>query len=412
MLKPVVFVLTLLGLQPAGSTDPGWPQWRGPNRDGAAVGFTAPPEWPAALTRRWSTPVGLGHASPIVSEGRVFVHGRRGAREVVAAFDAATGREIWRDAYDAPYRVNPAAASHGPGPKSTPAVAATRLVTLGISGILSCYDAVTGMLRWRTQPFAETPIYGTAMSPLIDGHVVVVHAGGHDRGAIMAFDLETGAVRWRLTGGAPAYASPVAATLGGVRQIITQSRTHLVGLAAAGGRLLWQVPFTTDYDQNAVTPVVWRDVVIYSGLAKGTHAVRPVQRGGRWTVEEVWSNRDVSMYMSAPVVSGDTMYGLSHRNRGQFVALDPRSGKLLWSTRGREGDNAALVTTTGAILALTTNAELVVFKPSSTGFEELRRYDVAESATWAHPALANRQIFVKDEEALTAWSPAPAQPVR
>jgi outer membrane protein assembly factor BamB len=412
VLKHLVVVLMLLGLQPAGSADPGWPQWRGPNRDGAAVGFTAPPEWPAALTRRWSTPVGLGHAAPVVSEGRVFVHGRRGAREVVAALDAATGREIWRDAYDAPYRVNPAAASHGLGPKSTPAVAGTRLVTLGISGILSCYDAVTGTLRWRTQPFAEAPIYGTAMSPLIDGRVVIVHAGGHDRGAMTAFDLETGAVRWRWTGGAPAYASPVVATLGGVRQIITQSRTHLVGLAADGGRLLWQVPFTTDYDQNAVTPVVWRDVVIYSGLAKGTHAVRPVQQGGRWTVEEVWSNRDVSMYMSAPVVSGDTLYGLSHRNRGQFVALDPRSGKLLWSTRGREGDNAALVTTPRAVLALTTGAELVVFKPAAAGFEEIRRYDVGDSATWAHPALAGRQIFVKGEEALTAWSPAPAQPGR
>ena len=405
MPRRFVLVLSLLAAaQPAPQPSAGWPQWRGPNRDGTAIGFAAPATWPVSLTKLWSTGIGAGHASPVAAGGRVFVHARRGTEEVVTALDAATGREAWRDAYEAPYRVNPAAASHGPGPKSTPAVAAGRLVTFGITGIVSCYDAASGKLVWRSQPSVEQPLYGTAMSPLIEGGLVVVHAGGQERGALTAFDLQTGAVRWRWTGGAPAYASPVAATLAGVRQIVTQSRTHVVGVAAAGGRLLWQIPFTTDYDQNAVTALVWRDVVIYSGLAKGTHAVRPLQQGGTWRVEDVWSNRDVSMYMSSPVAAGDVVYGLSHRNRGQFVALDASSGRLLWSTRGREGDNASLVTTPSAILALTTNAELVVFKPSSTGFEELRRYDVAESATWAHPALADRQIFVKDEETLTAWS--------
>ena len=403
--RQVLLVLCLLAAaQPAPEPAAGWPQWRGPNRDGSAPGFVAPAAWPASLTKLWSTRIGAGHSSPVVAGGRVFVHARDGAEEVVMALDAATGKQAWRDAYDAPYRVNPAAASHGPGPKSTPAVAAGRLVTFGITGIVSCYDAASGRLGWRSQPSAEPPLYGTAMSPLIEGGLVVVHAGGEERGALTAFDLQTGAVRWRWTGGAPAYASPVAATLGGVRQIVTQSRTHVVGIAAAGGRLLWQIPFTTDYDQNAVTPLVWRDLVIYSGLARGTHAVRPIQQNGVWRVEEVWSNRDISMYMSSPVADGDVVYGLSHRNRGQFVAMDARSGKLLWSTRGREADNAALATTPGAILALTTNAELVVFKPSSTGFEELRRYDVAESATWAHPALAGRQIFVKDEETVRAWS--------
>jgi outer membrane protein assembly factor BamB len=404
VLMPLVLVACLLALVPQSGSSNGWPQWRGPTRDGAAADFAAPSEWPAALAKQWSVRVGVGHASPVVAGGRVFVHARRESQEVVLALDSATGKEIWRDAYDAPYRVNPAAAGHGPGPKSTPAVAAGRLVTFGISGILSCYDAASGALRWRKQPSAEQPLYGTAMSPLVEGGLAIVHAGGHERGALTAFDLETGAVRWRWTGGAPAYASPVAATLSGVRQIITQSRTHLVGVAAAGGRLLWQVPFTTDYDQNAVTPLVWRDLIVYSGLATGTHAVRPVERDGTWRVVEVWSNPEVSMYMSSPVATGEALYGLSHRNRGQFVALDARTGKLLWSTRGREGDNAAVVTTRHAVLALTTGAELVVFEPSTTGFAEIRRYDVADSATWAHPALAGRQILVKDEETVSAWT--------
>jgi outer membrane protein assembly factor BamB len=356
--------------------------------------------------------VGAGHASPVIADGRVFVHARSGEQEVVAAFDAVSGRQQWRDAYDAPYRVNPAAAAHGPGPRSTPAVAGGRLVTLGISGILSCYDATSGTLHWRRRPVASEPLYGTAMSPLVDGRSVIVHLGGTESGALMALDLDTGKPRWQWTGGAPAYASPVIATLSQVRQIVTHSRTHLVGVSAVGGQLLWSVPFATDYDQNAVTPVVAQDLVIYSGLARGTHAVRPVLRGGSWLVERGWSNEDVSMYMSSPIVSESTLFGLSHRNRGQFFAVDVRSGRTLWTTRGREADNAGLVSARGVVLALTTNAELIVSSPSTAAFNEIARYDVADTPTWAHPALAGSQIIVRDADSIAAWrvDQRPARP--
>ena len=384
-----------------------WPQWRGPNRDGTTADFSPPASWPAALTRQWRTPVGAGHASPVIADGRVFVHARSGEQEIVAAFDAASGRQQWRDAYDAPYRVNPVAAAHGPGPKSTPAVAGGRLVTLGISGILSCYDAASGTLRWRRRPVDSEPLYGTAMSPLIDGRSVIVHVGSPESGALTAIDLDTGKPRWQWTGGAPAYASPIIATFSQVRQIVTHSRTHLVGVSAVGGQLLWSVPFTTDYDQTAVTPVVTQDLVIYSGLARGTHAVRPVLRGSTWQVERAWSNEDVSMYMSSPIVAGGTLFGFSHRNRGQFFAVDVRSGRTLWTTRGREADNAAMVSARGVLLALTTNAELIVASPSTTAFKEIARYDVADTPTWAHPAIAGSQIIVKDADSVAAWSIEP-----
>lgn len=380
-----------------------WPQWRGPARDGTAPGFAAPERWPAALARRWSVPVGLGHASPVVAGNRVFVHAREGEREVVLALESASGKVAWRDAYDAPYQMNSAATAHGPGPKSTPVVSGNRLVTFGISGILSCYDTNSGKLLWRKRPVQDQPTFGTAMSPIVEGSHVIAHVGGHDAGALTAFDLATGEARWKWTGGAPAYASPVIATFSGVRQLVTQSRTHVIGVSVADGRLLWEIPFTTSYDQNSITPLVIGDLVVYSGLSKGIEAVRPQLRGGAWTAEPAWRNADVPFYMSTPIVDGTTLYGLSHRNRGQFVALDARTGQTLWTTKGREADNAALVRTGGVLVALTTNSELIVFKPSTTAFEEVRRYDVADSPTWAHPALAGTQIIVKDERSVTAW---------
>jgi outer membrane protein assembly factor BamB len=152
---------------------------------------------------------------------------------------------------------------------------------------------------------------------------------------------------------------------------------------------------------------VTQDLVIYSGLARGTHAVRPVLRGGSWHVERAWSNEDVSMYMSSPIVSESTLFGFSHRNRGQFFAVNVRSGRTLWTTRGREADNAALVSARGVVLALTTNAELIVSSPSTAAFTEIARYDVADTPTWAHPAIAGSQIIVKDADSVAAWSIEP-----
>ena len=115
-----------------------WPQWRGPKRDGVANGFRPPKHWPTALDKDWSVEVGLGHASPVVVGNRIYLLTRRNDAETVRCLSLDDGQELWQHHYAAPYEVNPAAASHGPGPKSTPVVAGDRLITLGISGILTC----------------------------------------------------------------------------------------------------------------------------------------------------------------------------------------------------------------------------------------------------------------------------------
>ena len=378
-----------------------WPQWRGPARDGVAAA-QAPSSWPAALTQKWKITIGSGYSTPIVADGRVYIHARNGEQETITAYDATTGKPLWQDAHAAPYKVNPAAASHGPGPKSSPVLANGRLYTLGISGILSCLDAASGKVIWRKQPSAEQPNFGVATSPIVVDGLLVAFIGGHERGALTAFDAVSGVVRWQWTGGAPAYASPVLATLAGARQLVTQSRTHVVGVGL-NGSLLWQIPIATPYDQNSVTPVVVGDLVIYAGLSNPTTAVRIVKSGATFTPQEVWKNGDVSMYMSTAVVAGDALVGLGQRNRGQFFAIDWKTGKTLWTTRGRETENAALIRVTGYTLIQTTEGELIVARDSVTAFDVVKRYDIAESSTWAHPALVGNQLFVRDVNSLTLW---------
>ena len=399
-LTVVLLTISLAAQSPA----PDWPQWRGPARDGVASGFTAPATWPAHLTKKWEIAVGAGHASPVISGNRIVVHARQENREIVRAFDLASGKQLWQDSVDAPYTMNPAATGHGPGPKSTPLIASGRVFTLGISGIFSAHDLATGKLLWRKDAPPTPPGFGTASSPAADGSNVIAFLGGTGAGALTAMDAATGAVRWRWTGDGPAYSSPVVATIGGTRQIITQSQTKLVGVAAADGRLLWDVTIKTPYEQNSITPLVVNDVVVSAGLDNPTIAYAITAAGKAWTATPRWQNDQVSMYMSSPAANGSTLFGLSNKNRGQFFAIDAASGKTLWLGKPREAENASIVRAGNFLLLSTTNGELIVAGPSATAFEEVKRYTVAESAMWAHPAFAGRNIIVKDVDKVIVWS--------
>ena len=386
-----------------------WTQWRGPSRTGAAPLFIPPAPWPDRATQQWKVnSAGIGHSSPVIANGRVYLHSRIGEQEAVTAYDLASGKQVWRQQYDAPYQVNPAAASHGKGPKSTPLIDRGRLYTFGISGVLSALDARDGKLIWRNdhqRDFPATaPEFGTAMSPVVEGETLIVHAGGSRNGALTAYDAATGAVRWTWKGDGPGYASPVIASFGGTRQVITQTQGKVVGVSAQDGSLLWEIPFTTDYQQNIITPVIVEGMLIYGGLNKPTTAVRISRTSGKWATEQVWQNADVPMYMSSPVHAKGYLYGLTHRNRGQFFCLDAKTGKTMWTTRGREGDNASLVTAGDLLLATTTEGELIVARQNPAAFDVVKRYTVAESPVWAHPAPAGRGVVIKDAESLTYWT--------
>ena len=380
-----------------------WPQWRGPRRDGS-VSSPLPSQWPEALKKSWETSVGAGHASPVVSGNRVVVISRQGEEEIVRALDLASGKQIWHTAYPAPYLVNSAAWSHGSGPKSTPAIAGGRVFTLGIGGILSAFDLATGSLIWRLPAPAVLPQYGATTSPLVDDNSVIVHVGGYENGALTSFDAATGKSRWAWTGDGPGQGSPIVATVGGVRQVIAQTQKFLVGLNASTGTLLWQLPFTTDFDQNAFTPVVFQDLIIVSGIDQPLTAIRLKRDGSKWIAEAAWNNPQAAMFMSSPVVIGGTLYGLTQRNKGQFVAIDAASGKMLWNSQGREGENASMIGSPSWLLASTTDGNLVVARANAHKYEEVRRYQIAQSAVWAHPAITGSSIIVKDVDKLICWS--------
>jgi outer membrane protein assembly factor BamB len=400
----------LLSPSLAGAQD--WSQWRGPARDGTVSAAGAPSSWPNSLRRAWRVEIGEGYSSPVVSRASVFVHGRRDPEEVVIAVSLATGKVLWEQKYTADFKKNQYAVKMAKGPNSTPLVIGNRLFTLGVTGILNAWDTATGRLLW-TKDFSKTIdtsklFCGTAASPLEAGGRVVVQTGSDVHGGqIVALEPSTGKVVWEWKGPGPGYASPVVIEISGKKQIVTLTNSSVVGVDAMTGAELWSAPFPDEWHENIVTPVWTGAHLIVSGTRQGTHAFGLSQAAGKWQATEVWKNADVAMYMSSPVYGDGLIYGLSAKRKGQFVALDAKTGVLRWATEGREGDHASVLLTPRHVVYLTNGADLIVAQRGTAAFTVEKRYEVAEAETWAMPVLLGSDLLVRDATGLMRLTAGP-----
>lgn len=396
--------LTALVAAQSGSTGPDWPQWRGPNRDGTLSAFTEPKAWPDTLTQRWKIEVGTGYATPIVVGNRVYAFTRQNDNEIMRAIDAASGKVIWESSYAAPFKMNPSTARHGPGPKSTPTFANGRLFTLGMSGIVTAFDAATGKQVWQKPAPPVEPNFHTAQSALVDRGSVILHVGGHNQGALTAFDPATGAVKWSWNGDGPAYGSPIVAEIGGTRQVVVFSQQNLVSVDASNGQLLWSVPFVARSTTNSITPLVYGQMVIVAGQGKPLTAYNISKKGDQWSAELAWENPQLSPSFTNAVLVGDALFSLSVTNSGQFFWADAKTGKTLWTSAPRQASNAAISRSGDLLFVLKDDGELMIARANPSGFEPVKTYTVANSATWAPPVISGNRIFVKDVETLALWT--------
>lgn len=398
MMRALCFVLLL-----ASASAADWRQWRGDARNGVVSHRVDFDKLPAALTAAWSAEIGTGYAAPIVSGTRVFTFSRQQGREVVQALDRATGKPIWSASYPAPFKKNPAATSMQDGPFASPLLYQnTHLITWGASAILSCFDAATGKLLWRNDYSAlqktDDGFTGAAASPIASNGRLFIHTGDDRGGKFLALDVRSGKQIWATNPGAgPGYSSPIIHNLGGVSMLITMSNDAVFAVAEDTGRLLWSHPFIDQYKENIITPIADQDKVLVSGVRNGTHLLRmEIQADKSWKVAPVWKNLQVPMYMCSPVLDGDTIYAFSNRSKGQFVALSLATGNLLWQSPGRDASSASLILAGNAILATTVEGDLLVLKKDNAKFSLTKKYKVADSAIWAHTALADREIYIKD----------------
>jgi outer membrane protein assembly factor BamB len=391
--------VTLLAATTVAAQD--WTQWRGPHRDGFVPAVNTPLSWPQTFKPAWRVDVGEGYSSPVVTGWRVFVHSRHDPDEIVTAINLETGKILWQQKYPASFKKNQYAVQMAKGPNSTPLIIGDRLFTVGVTGIVTAWDTKSGAQLWQ-QDFSKTVdtsklFCGTAASPLaVDGRLYVQVGSDIHGGVLFGIDPASGKTLAEIKGIGPGYASPVVIELKKKKQIIFVTEGSIVGVDPRNQSALWSIPFPDEWHENIVTPIWTGELLIVSGTRQGTHAYALKETAGKWEASEVWKNPDVAMYMSSPVYGDGLIYGHSAKKKGQFVALDAKTGALRWSTEGREGEHASVLLTPKHIIFLTNGADLIVARRNTDAFTVDHRYQVANSPTWSVPVLLGADMLVRD----------------
>jgi outer membrane protein assembly factor BamB len=398
--RPVLIVL--LVASPASAAD--WPQFLGPTRNGVSTETGLVALWdkngPPVL---WSVPVGEGYGAPVIVGDRLILFHRQGDEEVVECLHAVMGATRWKHAYATRYRDD---FGKGDGPRSTPTVADGRVYTLGPDGQLTCLELATGKKVWDRPLNDDYQVprgfFGVATSPLVEGDLVLVNVGGRDAG-IVALAKDTGKEVWKATNHEASYASPVAATIDGVRYVFFFTREGFVALDPKTGHIYFKEHFRSRMNAsvNAASPVVAGNLVLFTA-SYGTGAILlRVKKDG---FEEVWRRDDVlSSHYNTPIVHEGFLYGSDGRQESgaRLRCIDLATAKVRW-TREDFGCTSMLLAD-GKLILLTEAGDLVLAQPTPEAYRELARATVLSGPCRAELALANGRLYGRDNKKLVCW---------
>ena len=382
-----------------------WPDFRGRNRDGRYDGTPIRTAWPdEGLPLLWKQPIGLGYASFVAAEGRAFTIEQRPEAEVVSAYDLDTGRELWTHRWEGEF----VEYQGGDGPRATPTYDQGRIYALGALGELRSLDARTGGLIWRRNILedhrAENLPWGMAASPLIVDEKVIVLPGGPSGRSVAAYDTATGDVLWTSLDDQQAYASPLVATLAGIRQLIIVSATRVVGLTIQDGRLLWDYPWANDLGMNAAQPLLVGNerVFVSSGYGHGAAVFEVARDGDRFSTRTVWRNTRMKNKFTSSVLHQGHVYGL---DESILACVDVATGELKWKG-GRYGYGQILLAG-DHVIVLAEDGEVALVRATPDRHTELASFPAIEGRTWNHPIIAGGRLLVRNLREMAAFDIRP-----
>lgn len=401
-----------------------WPQFRGPNRDGAwnetGIMQTFPPD---GLQVRWRAPVGTGLSSPVVAQGRVYLIDselqKPKARERLHCWDAKTGQPLWMHAYDVTYPEWAFRPQSEPMPNATPIVEAGKVFAIGATSHLVCLDAANGTVLWErklTPDYGLKEYSGNTPSLLIEVNLLILVLEGTPKAWVVALDKNSGKEIWRATDNEHTirrtYSSPIVVNAGGERQLIIWTPFGVTSLNPATGQTRWREDFTTIDYHTVAAPVTHGDLLLISGLMFQLDPDKPAASilwpGTRPMSRRVFSNTCMPLILDDHVYAGGMV--------GQLVCLEAPSGKQIWETDQVTGNvqGAAihLIPNGDSVLIFTDEGNLIRARLTPKGYEELSRVHVIDptysfatrKVVWPPPAFANGHIFVRNDEELICAS--------
>lgn len=370
-----------------------WPQFRGLKADGFSPGTGINKDWKASEPQTlWQVPLSdEGYGGPAVAGGNVFIIDHRDKQDIVRCLALADGKEVWTYAYEDAAKPN-----YG-FTRATPTIQGGKVYTISREGRVHCLDAPTGKVLWQVnmpKDLAGQPGgWGYAASVLIDGEKAIVSPGG-DGSLVAALDRSSGKLLWKSGTDSAGYATPVLATLNGIRQYIIFSAASLSGFAAEDGKLLWTVPWKTSWDVNAASPLPLDGAIfVSSGYGVGC-AVIDIEPEGP---VERFKNKVMQQTFTSGVVYEGLIYGTT--DPGDLVCLDPKTGKETWRQKGFESGGVAGVD--GVLLAMGgKTGELVMVDLKPNAYKELGRIKPLGGQSWAAPIVADGKVIVRNNQAL------------
>lgn len=378
-----------------------WTNYRGPNRDGSYEEMPVMTQWPAGgLAPIWKQPIGQGYASFIVADGRAYTIEQRRGQEVATAYDVATGRELWKQGWNALYTD-----VTGDGPRATPTWDDGRIYALGATGELRCLDAKSGAVVWGKNILSDNQAgnlsWAMAASPLIVDDKVIVLPGGPSGKSVVAYNKMTGAPIWKALDDQQAYVSPMLTTLSGRRQILVVSSSRVVGLAPEDGSLLWSYVWDTSMGINASQPVVvsGNRFFISSGYGKGAALIEVSGSGKSFNARAIWENNNMKNKFNSSVVYQGHAYGL---DEGILTCVDVNTGERKWKG-GRYG-YGQLVLANGHLIVMSDNGELILVRATPQQHSEVARFQALQGKSWNYPAIAGGRLLVRNATEMAAFN--------
>jgi len=390
-----------------------WASLRGPHHDGAASA-QLDSRAGAGFAVAWRAALGAGYSSVAVAEGRVVTLFSDGTSDVAIAFDAKSGRELWR------YPIAPTLRGQDgsfDGPIATPALSPGRVFGLGPRGHLFALESATGRELWKVDLVARegavAPFYGFGASPLVIGGVLVAELGEKKAGTVAGFDLATGAVKWRLGEDKVNYQSPVALTVGGKEQLVAVGDTTLYGIEPATGALLWQHAHGGEgnaISAESLVPVPAGEDRLFIKNKRDSSTMLRLQTGadGRTTVETLWTAPVLRTTYVVPVYHRGFLYGMN--GRALLTCVDAATGELRW--RSREPGDGFPMLVGDELVILTKEKTLHVGPADPEGWKERARLDLFHDLVWSPPSFADGAFFARSqgEIARVDWGEPAAAP--
>ena len=379
-----------------------WTIYRGANRNGEVLGLEIPTDWSAAPPKLiWKQRIGPGWSSMLVIDGRLFTQEQVGENEAVVCLDAATGRRIWSHEDHARFWDS----QSGAGPRATPAFDAGRLYAQGATGILNCFQAATGEVRWTRDVMKDSqaplPLWGFSATPLATEGLVIVFSGAPEGKGLLAYHADSGELAWTAATGPIGYTSAQPVEIGGTKLALYLSDAGLAAVEPASGKVAWNYEAPGHGVWRAVQPaLVGPDRVLFGSEDLGLVCLDVKRTDDAWSAKKHWSSRSMKPAYNDFVIRDGHAYGF---DGNIFCCVDLETGKRVWK-QGRYGHGQVLLLADqGLLLVSCESGEAVLLEASPNAHRELGRFQAIEGKTWNHPAIAQGCLYLRNDEQIACY---------